>query len=55
MPRVRLPGTELRAQVRVERGDRFRAGAAATVSYVIVILVAILSFLQFFAARERKA
>ena len=30
-------------------------GYAATVSYVIVILVAILSFLQFYAARERKA
>jgi len=30
-------------------------GYAATVSYVIVVLVAILSFLQFYAARERKA
>ncbi|MHA6298720.1 carbohydrate ABC transporter permease [Devosia sp. CAU 1758] len=30
-------------------------GYAATVSYVIVILVALLSVLQFFAARERKA
>lgn len=29
-------------------------GYAATVSYVIVIMVAILSFLQFYAARERK-
>jgi lactose/L-arabinose transport system permease protein len=29
-------------------------GYAATVSYVIVILVAVLSFLQFFVARERK-
>ena len=29
-------------------------GYAATVSYVIVILVAILSFLQFLAARDRK-
>ncbi len=30
-------------------------GYAATVSYVIVILVAILSFLQFLAARDRRA
>jgi lactose/L-arabinose transport system permease protein len=30
-------------------------GYAATVSYVIVVLVAILSVLQFFAVRERKA
>ena len=30
-------------------------GYAATVSYVIVVLVALLSVLQFFAARERKA
>ena len=30
-------------------------GYAATVSYVIVFLVAVLSFLQFYAARERKA
>jgi lactose/L-arabinose transport system permease protein len=29
-------------------------GYAATISYVIVVLVAILSFLQFYAARERK-
>jgi lactose/L-arabinose transport system permease protein len=29
-------------------------GYAATVSYVIVLMVAILSFLQFYAARERK-
>ena len=29
-------------------------GYAATVSYVIVVIVAILSFLQFYAARERK-
>ncbi|MBB1249425.1 MULTISPECIES: carbohydrate ABC transporter permease [unclassified Rhizobium] len=29
-------------------------GYAATVSYVIVIMVAVLSFLQFYAARERK-
>ena len=28
-------------------------GYAATVSYVIVILVAMLAFLQFYAARER--
>jgi lactose/L-arabinose transport system permease protein len=30
-------------------------GYAATVSYVIVVLVALLSILQFFAARDRKA
>ncbi len=30
-------------------------GYAATVSYVIVILVAILSFLQFLAVRDRRA
>jgi lactose/L-arabinose transport system permease protein len=30
-------------------------GYAATVSYVIVVIVAILSFLQFFAARDRRA
>jgi lactose/L-arabinose transport system permease protein len=30
-------------------------GYAATVSYVIVILVAVLSFLQFLVARDRKA
>jgi lactose/L-arabinose transport system permease protein len=30
-------------------------GYAATVSYVIVVLVALLSLLQFFAARDRKA
>jgi lactose/L-arabinose transport system permease protein len=30
-------------------------GYAATVSYVIVVLVALLSVVQFFAARERKA
>ncbi len=29
-------------------------GYAATVSYVIVLMVAVLSFLQFYAARERK-
>ncbi|WP_176083682.1 sugar ABC transporter permease [Martelella sp. HB161492] len=29
-------------------------GYAATVSYVIVVIVALLSFLQFYAARERK-
>ena len=29
-------------------------GYAATVSYVIVILVALLAFLQFYAARERE-
>ncbi|WP_319520514.1 sugar ABC transporter permease [uncultured Martelella sp.] len=29
-------------------------GYAATVSYVIVLIVAVLSFLQFYAARERK-
>ena len=28
-------------------------GYAATVSYVIVVIVAMLAFLQFFAARER--
>lgn len=28
-------------------------GYAATVSYVIVVLVALLAFVQFFAARER--
>src|SRR5690606_31759671 len=32
-----------------------RFGYAATVSYVIVILVAILSFLQFLAVRDRRA
>ncbi|MFA9232252.1 MAG: carbohydrate ABC transporter permease, partial [Microgenomates group bacterium] len=30
-------------------------GYAATVSYVIVILVAVLSFLQFLVAKDRKA
>ena len=29
-------------------------GYAATVSYVIVVLVAILSFIQFYVARDRK-